>query len=435
MSAAIPSNAITQRLDLIKSYYQEFIDAPPSLLCLWLIEEDDWQMLESFVQIENTEHAAFNDLFLEFKTPFYTAEQYNQDILDELRAYINDGKSDLESEGIQCDIKLPEVATSINPFLKGLSELFTSFNQPEGRIVAWIRPQLINKIKPFEKWLSETLQYEFPSNVRLMMATLKSQHQFEMLTESSPQLVIAVEPELDMPAAMRELASAGDPEDPGVKFRLHYLDMGQAAAKQNLPKVREHGTKALNIAQQQEEWEHLEIAIYIAMANALMHDKSCFDEALELLDKAIATSNSLYNAKNPIGSIMLIQSLFAKGSALIAAGSNIFAAEQFEQAIPVAASDEKSTFQLLEAQRLAAFCHEQNRDNDSAWKFYFDALLSAEKLDPQIRANSTLPYVGKSLLRLAPKVKQQHEEAFVIDKMVAYVGEDWEEKIQSKNRT
>ena len=83
----------------------------------------------------------------------------------------------------------------------------------------------------------------------------------------------------------------------------------------------------------------------------------------------------------------------------------------------------------LESLRMAAYCREASKDWEGAWSVGGQALKAGELLQPDLKANSTLPYVGQALTRVNKKVRKT-DGATLKKFLDDVIGEGWEKKIE-----
>jgi len=419
-------NVITQRLDILNARYEEFRDNPDAKICLWLIQRDEMPMLEAFFNFENTEHGNFPDLFLRFESAFEKAEQYQRALFNEFQNFLQQEKEALENDGMDLSFlaRLDFRQTSFLPALSAFGQAVPDFQ--DGNVVAWLSPEYVTDYTIWENWLVESLERGFPPKVRLMLACTAAEHTFSSLRATFPKAFVTIVPHLDMPAAIRQLAASGDRNDPGTQFRVHFVEMGQAASSGNFEKMQSEGLKAVNIAQQQLGWEHLEVAAYVAMGNAMLREKSRHSESLQFFEKACQSGNRAVQSGNPVGAVVLCQAMFAKGVAYLNVKEFGSAAQVYESIVPVSKEVKNGAFQTMEAWRMAGYCHEQGRQAQHAWDCNLAAFHTAEDLDEQIRTNSTLPYIGQALIRLSETLGKHQQLPQIRQKLETWVGPNWE---------
>jgi hypothetical protein len=123
-----------------------------------------------------------------------------------------------------------------------------------------------------------------------------------------------------------------------------------------------------------------------------------------------------------------VQSKFSEGSILFGDARYAEAAEVFTEGSGLAAEVEDD-FQVMEGWRMAAFCHEQDGQPQAAWDAGQQALEAALPLEPDIRRETTLPYVGAGLLRLAESDPFADERDDLRQRLDGLMGAEWEQKI------
>jgi hypothetical protein len=232
-----------------------------------------------------------------------------------------------------------------------------------------------------------------------------------------------------MATAIIQMASAGDPANPGVKFRKAFVALSQAATKKDIPRFEQLAIEPLGIAREQ-GWKHLEVAVYALKASTLISVNNC-KEALAVYEDARRIAQSAADQGDPTGQILALQMLLSKGSTGIAMQDFKLAAEQYRLAGDKA-EEAADPFQLMEARRMQGYCQEQLRDKPAAWAAYHLSLDAGEKLDEAMRMNSTLPYVAKALLVLA-NTQAKKEEYFALEsRLNTMLGTGWQDRHAQK---
>jgi hypothetical protein len=103
------------------------------------------------------------------------------------------------------------------------------------------------------------------------------------------------------------------------------------------------------------------------------------------------------------------------------------AGKVYEETVPLAEAEADPLLEL-ESLRMAAYCREARKDWEGAWTLGGQALKAGEKLEPEVKANSTLPYVGQALTRVNNKVRKT-DGATLKKHLDKTLGEGWEKKI------
>jgi tetratricopeptide (TPR) repeat protein len=86
-------------------------------------------------------------------------------------------------------------------------------------------------------------------------------------------------------------------------------------------------------------------------------------------------------------------------------------------------------FYLLEAMRMCGYCQERLGRRQDALKTYAEAVRFAEKLDAEVRKNTTLAFVGQAMLDIYQALAMKQEYHATQHKMTALLGEDWQNSL------
>ena len=164
------------------------------------------------------------------------------------------------------------------------------------------------------------------------------------------------------------------------------------------------------------------------MANAQLSNQdyqsamNSFTKSEDIANKALSQGDWA----NPL----LLQSRLGKGATAVSAKNWSLGAKIYsEQALPITKKikDKKMEIDCL---RMAAYCHEQNRDIDSCWNNLVDALKIGKEIPNTERTSTTLPFVGQSLLKITndyKNYKYQSYQAGIEKEMNNLLGNNWKD--------
>jgi tetratricopeptide (TPR) repeat protein len=429
MKSSHPQNAITEQLERMNRLWERFRSLPEARVCRWLIQQDEKQMINAFFETSYLEDNPLTDFFIPFYTACIDFNSYSDGLIKELQAKIEFDREAMEAEGIHISW-IPKAFGNENEqeFSYFLNN-FYSFSQeaPSGELlVAVFMPDQVNR--QFVKWLTGVLSLKFPDNLRMLVIEQIDEVRLDKLATAYPKLVITTSLELDMPNAIKQLASAGDPADPGVKFRKAFLDLSQAAANKNFNEVQRLELPALNIAREQ-GWVPMEIAVHSLVASGYI-GLNQLQNALQRYNQAYSLAKKAHAAGERVALTLAIQCLFNKGSVYIAEKDFAEAANAYGTAA-THALEANDHYQTMEAKRMQGFCLEKNGEWEQAFEVEKEALTAAEQLEENVRHNSTLPYLGQSLLELSYRNGDKEGYIFLEEKLDALAGPGWQNKLQS----
>jgi tetratricopeptide (TPR) repeat protein len=233
--------------------------------------------------------------------------------------------------------------------------------------------------------------------------------------------------DLDVPGAMRQLAAAGNPADPGVKFRRAFLELAQAASGQPLATVQRLEALPLSIAREQ-GWTAMQIAVHSLVASACI-GLGRLPDALGRYQQGLDLAKAARAGGDATAAKLAVQLLSNQGAVYIALKNYREGARAFGEGagLAEAAGD---PFQVMEARRMQGFCLEKDGDWAEALRVEREGLAAAEKLDEGLRHHSTLPYLAESLLALVYRAGDKEEYFRTEAKINVLAGPGWRDKLQ-----
>ena len=433
MNAAETSNPITQRLDKMHQLWQRFRAVPETRVCRWLIQPDDKKMVEAFLETTYLESNDAVDFFLPFYTPFTKVEKYAEALITELNEAVAADAEGLSEEGIKLNWPPAPAKESLESpaaqFLYYLQQ-FALLVPAAEMLVAVLLPTAINK--QYGKWLYKFTKLDIPANIRFLVIDAQEEEVLATAAKKASAQIITLPLELDMPNALRQLAAGGNPADPGVKFRKAFLDLSQAAATKNLNEVQRLETAPLLICREQ-GWVPMEIAVHSLVAAAYI-GVNRLPEALQRYEQAYGLAVQTAAAGEGVGLILAVQCRLNLGSVHIARKTYREAAVAYASAAEHA-QDAGDNFQVMEAKRMQGFSLEKCSEWEAAFKIEKEALEAAALLDEPVRQNSSLPYLGQSLLELAYRVGYKEEYLQLEERLNTLAGPNWQNKLKTAKAT
>lgn len=418
------NNPIAKRLTQLSKYWLSFTDIPEGRICRWLISRDELKMIHAFYLMQTTESNQTGDFFLKFDTPFVDINSYHQALNKEFLEQTQQLKEAIDDESIRQWQPILPHASDFLSFLSNLGSFAYSLNF-EGYLIVYLTPQNMVDVEQWAQWLVQALDTGIPKKIRFMLVDACDSPILENVAKYYPRQLISIAPKLQMKAAINELASAGDPANPGVQFSKGFMHLTHAIGRKDMAMVDQMAAKALKIAEQN-KWPQMKVTVFMAKGAAYLGDQK-FEEAFNIYGEARKVAEEAYAAGDKVSGKLTVTAIFSQGAAMVAGKEYGIAAEVYRQAIPWT-KEVQDTYSTMEAWRMAGFCYQLIHDVQNAWDCYWEAQEIAPKLDEALRSNSTLPFVGQALLELAPKVEQEEMISLIRNRMEYLVGSDWAEK-------
>lgn len=456
-------NAITRRLDQLQILWSEFTRSSTATCCCWYVKQEELSMIDTFYQVNADESSDTPDIFLRLESPFSTPKQYTKALSKELLALVDADRASLAEADITIDWQPKHKVDPTNSavgFLHDFFHLADNMDLEEGKVVVFLSPSAIHNTANWQKWWADVLSLTIPDKIALMVCDTKENEQLKTLKKKFPDKLLVLSPLLDMPNAIRELMSEyGDQEDACTHFRKAYFELTQAVGKQDTNAIRDTAKQSLNLARQI-GFPHLEITVLCTAGNGFMlcgkstAGITAYEEALKIAnaakDKPLVAEFPDLEVDLPGGNLfeqLTIQILFFKGAGFLSMKQ-----PAYEQALETYAQAEKQLakmllqkkannpasdwtnggiihFHLLEALRMSGYCSERLGRKQQALKIYARAVSMAEKMTPEMRANTMLPFIGQALLTICRKQGMKKEYWRVQEKMNDLLGEDWEKQL------
>jgi hypothetical protein len=415
-------NAIAQRLDALNEQWNDFSSNDKARVLRWLIQADELRMIETFVQTEQDDAAGeIPELFLRFMEPFDDVHNYGATLYASLLEQFTASREELSDADVDTNWTPPptEGRHSLIVFIEACASLQKHYREFMEKVAVVLTPASVADHSEFQRWLWVAAEH-LPNEVRIAVVDDADAPVLAQLAEAKPEQVISTPANLDMPAAISELASATATSGPDGQFRVKFTALLEALSKGNFDGARSNGAAAIAIASEH-GWTHLVVAVHLALGGGYLSAKS-FNESVASYHEADKTATKLEQT-DPIGSKLRLQAALGMAGVFFAAGDYAGAALRYEAAAPLAVKTEDAVM-TFECWRMAAYCHEQSGKKDLAWDFGLRSLDAAEAIPADNRLQSTVPFAGDSLLRLADG-SAQHEQ-FINQRMTQLTGTpDW----------
>jgi tetratricopeptide (TPR) repeat protein len=458
------TNAITLRLDQLQLLWDEFTGSPTLRCCCWHVQQDELTMIDAFCQVNGDESSDTPDIFLRLESPFSNIKNYGKTLTTELAALVDADREYLAEDDIFLDWQPKYEADPKNSAVGFLREFFHfahSLELEEGKVVVFLSPSAIENKTAWELWWMDVLSLQLPDKIALMVCETVGQETLQNVVKRFPDKIKVFQPTLDMPNAIRELMNEyGDQEDGCTHFRKAFYELTQAVAKREAADISQKGKTALILAREV-GFPHLEIAVLCTTGNGFMISGKtesgivAFDEALNIAeaskDKPLIKEMPDLKVDLPGGNLfeqLAVQVLFFKAAGFLSLKKpryeDAFAVyQQAEERLTQMLAKLKSSpdeevdwtnggivhFHRLEAMRMSGFCSEKIGRNQQALSIYAKVVSTAEKMPPDMRQSTMLPYVGRALLGICHNQGMKKEYWNVRKKMDDLLGEDWEEQL------
>jgi tetratricopeptide (TPR) repeat protein len=425
-------NAIERRLDRLTEQWQAFAADPALRLLRWRAVADDLRMVDLFIDVQSEELGTTPDVFVRLRPAFGDPSRYASDLLSAFLDQYDAARPDLEAQGIAAGWQRPEAAVDeTDPaFLVRVATSFQAYYADRMQcLVLVLAPATVADERAFAAWLIDLLQQRLPPTLRLMVPDPEGAPRLDGLDQMAPGLAVTIDPALDMPGALEELARSEGADGPAKLFRVNLTSIANAGARGNLTGAERAAGRALEVARK-EDWADQALVVHVALAAVYLGAGRAAD-AVGSYRKASIAGEAVAAKGHPAAARLRLTAAMGEGAALVAAARWREAAAAYEQAAPLAEAA-GDPLMLLEAWRMAGWSHEQAGADRDAWRCGQLALEAGERLPADRRGQSTLPWVGQMLLRLLDRHYRHdlHQAKVMRRRLDGAFGKDWERALE-----
>jgi Domain of unknown function (DUF6531) len=419
-------NAIERRIDRLAELCNGALaDAAIRLIC-WRCDLDERRMLGIFVELEAQDVAQTVGTFIKLAAPFTAPHDYADALVREIEAQYEASRDGLRQQGLFDGWRVPERQPddpSGQYLLRAVDTLREAYADRMQLLVLVLAPDAIADGRAWRYWLERLALAQIPPLLRIMVIDPIEAPLLEGLDEASPGCVVTIEPSLDMPAALDELARSEGQDGPAKTFRIHLVTLSNAASKGNAKAAERAASRALAVAREQ-GWPDQEVVVHMALGASRLAASRCDPAATSYRDALLAARRA-GEAKHPAAGKLELAAGMGLGGALLAGTEWAQAAKVYEACVPLA-TVVGDNIMTLEGWRMAAHCHEQAGADTEAWRCTLQAIAAGEALPEEQRRTSSLLWVGGGLLRLLDRHYDDQRDAVELRvRLDALLGGGW----------
>jgi tetratricopeptide (TPR) repeat protein len=421
-------NPIERRLHYLNGLWEQFAGNADARVLRWHASADARQMADVFVKQHAADPAGIPDLFLPFDVPFKSETVYALDLLRHWKEFTDHNRDDLIDNSIDPTWS-PPTPRANEPGPAAVARAAVSFAERYGdgfrHLALVLDPNPVHDPAGWDRWLAAFAKSNLPANVRVLVIDDADRPPLAATAAADAKRVFTQTPEIDMSLAYRELAAQAGGKGPGVVFRTHFVGM-LTAAKDGFFTLAEVSAAAALAVATAEKWADMQTAVRMALGS-VQTAAGKPAAALAAFREAKQSAEAAAAAGHPAGAKLVVQSHMAEAGAVFADGKYRDAAALYEAAAPKADAADDPLL-AMENWRMAAYCHEQNAEWEKAWACGEKALAAGERIAPDLRANTTLPFAGQGLLRLTARKPYSARRDALTKRMNALAGPGWEDR-------
>ncbi|MCY1016434.1 hypothetical protein [Pyxidicoccus sp. MSG2] len=417
---------ILKRLERLRAQWREFAEDPEARLLHWVLAHGEWQMLETFFQVEDHESGTTPDLFLRLTPGFEEPSRYGLALAESLSVQYAAVRDELAAAGADASWRAPRPARdadAVDVFHETAAS-FHAHHQPLFRhLVLVLLPEGDVPAQAWGLWVERAVERAREPHVRLVCIDSREDPRLAELASRQARRVRTRVADLGMGAALEEVsAAAGRLDTPHGRYRHLFVQLGRAIEARDLGRAEQLAAQAAAVAHQQ-QWGHLLVASWFALgAGYLAVGRPV--EAIRTYRQAEAAALEAQSRGEPTALALRLKVRLALGAGLVAAASYGRGAAVYEETVPLA-EQLQDTRMLLECWRMAAYCHELSRVHDASWRCGVEGLKVGQRMDEETRRSSTLGYLGEGMLRLTRTWQYREHAQPLLQQLEKLLGPRW----------
>lgn len=425
-------NPIARKIEeLQRRWFDATEETPDYKLIRWLIDPEEAVLINGFYCLESSAYGSLPEFFVVMLTPFESEEDFSLRMMKDWADVWNDDPS-VEQSGIMWDplfwVNKAEKSEKADLVLV---EMLTDFQEKvcdeEQLLVISLIPRSVSDFYAFNSWLIRMVEL-LPPAVRISLVDHLGENYLKDTFKYFKEEAVTIPcGDLELRNTVKQMATAGDPNDPEVGFRKCLFEMGEGASSKKDRKIEEWGEKAVLIAQRSGSKSFLATA-YLVYAGFLMQLRN--EKADALLDKAIAIAKNGMVEDDPLMAGILVQLYGYKAAYQSIKGKKSKSAEWMLKQARFATEHNMGAYAISIA-RMAARMAKKAGEN----ALYRDSLLTGyqagEKLTEEELKTSEIVTIAYYYAEELEDEKRKEEAWTIREKMKALFGEEWDKDVIS----
>lgn len=424
-------NAIEKEVDKIENQWEDFVSTGLPIL-RWLVTPGSNQLLSTFIQVQEHMGVTVSDFFLPLYSPFKNPESFALDLAGEINGRMEASRETVEKEANQPFTWIkPDISHCLNAnaalAITG-QHIIEAFGTGFENLVLVIRPSEVSSASGWRDWWQGIARFtgdktRWPQRIKLVVFDDQKQAQLNKIAQENKTSMLSMVPPVDLKGAMNQIFSEADDGSPGAAYRKHFVALHHAVEENDLVSVERESIAALAIAGKH-QWHELWVAVLLNRASAYLTNQR-FDDAINDYRHAQRFAKMGEEAGKPGCDKICLQAYLSEASAWLSQ-QKLPEATALYQHCAVLAEKIGESFFHMDCWRMVSFCQERQKLKTEAWESALNALDAAAAVEPEIRSNSTLPYVGDALMRLAPSAEEMSRTDTLLR---SYLGDEWRKLI------
>jgi len=371
-------------------------------LAVWVIDYADVELVDAFMQTEQSPMGSYDDLFFQMKSSYESNHQdFDQSLWAEFLSWF--------------DEKPPEEKFDVLKAMKN-DGIKSSVKKRIG---------LLN-------WFVEVLK-DLPDGIRLATMEIKGKRIVKKPFKKYPKLVVELSPNLNVLEAINneidKQSGTYDPNDLASKLREQIKKVLEIGTKNKLSALEKELKKLFEIARAMDDTKVYGMC-YLLAAHTY-YTSSAKEKGMENAAQAITYSEELLGTE-PDNAYPLLRSAIQLKAALHITNKEQEEALELYLYLAKKAVEYKDIYNIMEGYRLASGIYYTLGDYRETYEHALLALQAGSHLSLELRRNSTFLHAANQAWQMAEELREPKEKLTILeDHLKQWIGDDWKELLKN----
>lgn len=434
-----PNNPIQDRMNQLLLKWTLAINSPKVKIVRFLHRENEQEMIDTYFEYMLALDTDQEDFVMVLESPFSSLQEYGKDLLEEIEEEIKQWNEAEIPESIpfetitwKADYSLGSGTDSTKLLIKNLNTLACYLVPKKDIKVSIVLKNFNAGRKPAYQWFTSLLEHELQPHLVFGLGDAEKMALLDRLAKDYPQEVYTIVPELNMDAAIEQMAAMGDPTAPETPYRKNLVKLMNAVEKRDAKKVQQAAKACLDIATKNlakdPNWLAQIVTVYtILYTDQVGHKK--YDDAIYFAGKSVEASLHTRKLLDPALSYRLIgQTHIGRGTLYNLKKKREKALEDYKVAAEHYGTCKDFVMQS-ESLRLCGTMCDKMYHNKEAIQYYLQGYQLQDKLTPEIIRGSTFPLIIRKLMESTERRKYLTDAQMEEDCRPIF-GDNWKEIIE-----
>lgn len=434
-----PNNPIQDRMNQLLLKWTLAINTPDTKIVRLLYRDDEQDMIDTYFEYMLALDTDQEDFVMVLESPFSNLQDYGRALLEEIEEEIKQWNDAEIPESIpfetitwKADYSLGSETDPTKLLVQNLNTL-AEYLVPKKEIkVSLILKSFYADRKTAYQWFALLLEHEWEPNLIFGLADSENTAVLDKLAKDYPKEVYTIVPDLNMEAAIEQLAAMGDPTAPETPYRQNLVKLMNAVEKRDAKKVERAAKACLDIATKNLEKDPNWLAQIVTVYTILYTDQvgyKQYTDAIYFAGKAVESALLTEELLDPALSHRLIgQTHVGRGTLYNLKKKRENALEDYKVAADYYNLCKDYLMQSESLRLCGTVCNKMSQ-NKEAVQYYLQAYYLKDKLTPDIIRGSTFPLIIRKLLESTERRKHLSDNQMNEDCRPIF-GDNWKDIIE-----